>query len=104
MAAREFKDEDVKKKKRRRHYISLCGGEDEYVDEEEDFDLDSFDRELDGYDEEWDKRSKKEILISDICFFSGLFIIVSLIIGAVVLLGRVITYPFVKKFAKDCDW
>ncbi len=100
MAAKDIKD-DVKKKRR---YISLCGGEDTYVDEEEDYDLDDdFDYD-DNFDIDLDKKFRREELISDICFFSGLFIIVSLIIGAVVLIGRLIAYPFIKQFAKDCDW
>lgn len=101
MAAKRQNDEDIKRKKRR-HYISLVTGEDDYVDEEDDYDLDGL--EFEDYSYEPVCETKKEKIISDICFFGGLLITVSAVIGIVVLLGRLIAYPFVRKAAKDFDW
>lgn len=92
-----------------RRYIQLSGGEDdgnieelpnEYFEENEIF--------VNFDDEEKPKRKQKrekdkDDLYQDLCFYSFIFIVFMALAGLIVLIGRLIAFPFINKFAKDLD-
>ena len=102
-------DSDLKEMQKQnekdRRYIKLGGDSDieelpdEYFDDDED---EYFDNACDSPRKEFGVVEKDE-LVGNICFFSGLVIVSAFVVGAVVLIARVIAYPFVSRIVKDLD-
>ena len=98
--------EEIRKQKAKdRRYIKLGGDgdieelPDEYFDDDED---EYFDNDYDSSKKEIEE-PKNDELVGNICFFSGLVIASAFVVGAVVLIARVIAYPFISRIVKDLD-
>jgi len=97
--------------KEQRRYINLSGEEetervgfpDEYFEDEEPEEFEDF---LLGLDDDGvaRKTNKENRLLGEVCFVSGLLVAGGVLVGAIVLVSRVVIYPLVKSFAKKLDW
>ncbi|MDO4967383.1 MAG: hypothetical protein Q4E70_01295 [Candidatus Saccharibacteria bacterium] len=70
-----------------------------------DYDEDDIYEDDDDYDGHSDRNIHGiiEDLKGDLCFFSFIFVIVSVFVGGIYLIGRFVMYPFVKKIVEDWD-
>lgn len=102
------------KEEKRREYITLVPSNEETDSVADDDELESLDHVLleddvegepenKAYDE-WIRISERNQKINDIRFYVGLIAIGLAIVSVLVFIGRLIIYPFIRKFAKDCDW
>jgi len=100
-------------KEHKRRYISLFGdgkGEevcpDEFFEDEDDFGY--YDDETifaeDEVKDDGTYGEKIDRIISEIPFIALFVAGILAVCGAAVLVYRFILYPFIKLFAKDCDW
>lgn len=96
----------------KRRYIKLSDAEvnktdglgfpDEYFEDEEPEEFEDFLLGLD--DDEAARKAKNESIIGKVCFVSGLVVAGGVLVGAMVLVSRVVVYPLVKSFARKLDW
>lgn len=102
------------KEEPRREYITLVPRTEEEKTGTDDEDFDSLDEvlledDIEGEPEnkaydDWIKISERNQKINDIRFYIGVIAIGIAIVSAIIFIGRLIIYPFIHKFAKDCDW
>lgn len=94
----------------KRRYIKLFGAKktdglgfpDEYFEDEEPEEFEDF---LLGLDDDGvARKAKNESILGKVCFISGMVVAGGVLVGAMVLVSRVVVYPLVKSFAKKLDW
>ena len=102
--------EEIRKtKQEERHYIRLSGGGDGDMEKglpDEYFEDDDarLDYDLDKVLEEQEREERKHERFQNFCFFSFLFFAVSVIVGLLALVGKLIHFLFIRRFVKDLDW
>ena len=111
------REEKKPKEEHRREYITLVPktetteSEAEEVDDDELEKLDNvvFEDDVEGEPEntaydDWIRLAERNQKINDIRFYVGLIAIGLAIVSVLVFIGRLIIYPFIRKFAKDYGW